>query len=102
MHVQSRAALIADWLEVFINQWGSGEAVADDLAGAYASLADCLGNAGIAYGDNDNSKANNPGVNGLHVGELLDMLRTLYTLASAPEDFLPDKFWSKATTMLEV
>lgn len=100
MHVQSRAALIAYELDQFITRWGSGAAVAANLPLAYQELAYYLGNVGIVYQDQAGSKTRNPGVNGLHIGELLDLLHTLYTFG--PTQFIPGKFWSKITMMLDV
>jgi hypothetical protein len=103
MQVQSRAAVIADALDGFINQWQNQDTVAGYLAEAYDSLATWLAGAGINYQDNEGSKQANPGVNGLQIGEVLDLLHTLYTFSyGGSAGFLPAKFWHKLIIMRDV
>jgi len=67
---------IARELKVFRDAWPKNR-VRDDLSGARSAFTDHMKNVGIIYRDQKTSKANNPEINGLHVGELLDMLNTL-------------------------
>jgi hypothetical protein len=94
---------IATQLTIFINMYpGQLNGVADTTQ-AYNDLVVRLGNVGIVYQQNQLSRNNNPGVNGLHIGELLDMLNTLHTFGpGGQQGFLPQKFWQKLQTMQEI
>jgi hypothetical protein len=98
-----RQQLIAAELTTFINMYPGQLSGVTDTTQAYNDLAARLGNAGIIYQQNKQSRDNNPGVNGLHIGELLDMLRTLYMFGpDGQQGFKPQKFWQKLETMQEV
>jgi hypothetical protein len=103
MIVGDRQQMIAAELTNFINVYPGQLNGVPDTTQAYNNLATCLGNVGIVYQQNQQSRENNPGVNGLHIGELLDMLRTLYMFGPGGEQgFKPQKFWQKLETMQEV
>jgi hypothetical protein len=96
----ARQQLIAGELQLFMNAYPNAAAISANLPGALAQLTANLGNAGIAYQQNAQSRANNPGVNGLQVGELIDMLHTLNTV-QAPA-FQANRFWDKLVKMHEI
>lgn len=100
--MRTRQQLIAEELQKFMTAFPNAAAVAGNLPAALKQLTTNLGNVGIVYQQNEQSKANNPGVNGLQVGELLDMLHTLNQFAGNPSAFQADKFWKKLVTMYEV
>jgi hypothetical protein len=96
-----RKLLIAQELASFMAVFATAAAVGQNVAGALLQLTQNLGNVGIVYRDREKSKANNDGVNGLQIGELLDMLNTLNAFANRP-GFKADKFWNKLVTMHEI
>jgi hypothetical protein len=100
MHVQPRAAVIADALEQFAGRWRNALGVAGNVSGAYLDLAATLGQFGIHYGHNQESADANPDVAGFHIRELIDMLRTLLLWAETPHTFKPAKFWEKLISMV--
>ncbi|MCH7736947.1 MAG: hypothetical protein IH872_06035, partial [Chloroflexi bacterium] len=62
-------------LNAFHHAW-TADGVAADVCGAYDDLAARMGLVGIALGDNAGSRAANPLVRGLWIGEIIDMIRT--------------------------
>lgn len=96
-----RRALIGAQLALFMGAYPNAGAIGQDVPGALVQLTTNMGNVGIVYQQAATSRQNNPGVHGLHIGELLDMLHTLTTFANQA-GFQEDRFWDKLVTMHEI
>ena len=94
-------AAIHRQLNGFYNKW-TPEGVAADIPAAHADLVARLATVGIVYGDSQGSRGRNDQVNGLWIGEILDMVNTLCMFLKDATGFLPKKFWSKLKTMTTI
>ena len=94
-------AAIHRQLNGFYNKW-TPEGVAADIPAAHADLVARLATVGIVYGDGQGSRGRNDQVNGLWIGEILDMVNTLCMFLKDATGFLPKKFWSKLKTMTTI
>ena len=94
-------AAIYKQLNAFYLAW-TADGIAADVCGAYDDLAARMAKVGIALGDNAGSRAANPLVRGLWIGEIIDMIRTLSLFLDDSRGFLPRKFWDKLTTMRDI
>ena len=62
---------------------------------AFNDLAECLGRVGIVYQKNKQSRDRNPDVDKFWVGDILDLLNTLYRFGPGEKTgFKPQKFWT--------